>query len=527
MVRNRSRLTTNHVAVGLVAAFVGLFVCWPVARLTIEATSLSSLSDVFGSARFRSVIWFTLWQAVLSTLATMLLGLSGAWLIGLHQFRGKRILTGLWSAPFVMPSVVVGAAFLALLPERWERSTPAILCAHIFFNVGMVTRVVGEAWADLDERFEQSAATLGASPSAQRWLSIRLLAPTIASIAGVVMSLCLTSFAIIQILGGPRRSTIESEIWRQATQRLALDRASVLAGTQVILVLSVLLWTSRRRTGAAPQVRTRQQRPSFIGIMTGLGLTIITVTPLLVLLARSLQWTGKRLSLGAYRALPNLSPGSGLVESGLHSIWTSLRAMFLATAIATVLVCFASLGRRRSTTHERLVGILTGLPMAVSGVTLGLGTLLAFAKAPVAWRSQWWMVPVLQAVIAFPFGVRVLRPAVDALDPRLRHVAETLGATPGQAWWRVDAALLRRSMIGAVGICAAVALGEFGATSFLVDSGRSETIPVAIGRLTGRPGSQLQAQAAALAVILAILTTTLTFSSLRPRKPDPRQGSQA
>jgi thiamine transport system permease protein len=494
-------------------AFIGLFVVWPITRLASEGLDATAFTDVFGSRRFRSIIWFTIWQATLSTLATLALGLPAAWLIGRHRFAGQRFLVGLWSAPFVMPSVVVGASFLALLPPAWERSVPAIIGAHIFFNVGMVARVIGEAWAQLDERFEQTAATLGATPNDQRMLAVRLLTPTVASMAGIVLSLCLTSFAVIQILGGPRRSTVESEIWRQVSERGEIGRASVLAGIQLLLVLGALTVTTRGRSGAAPAIRQPLPLPKQVGGVIITVLTVATAAPFVVLVQRSIRLGGpgndSGYSFAAYRALGQATPGSGLLGSGLDAILTSIRSMVFATALAFLLVCCASVAGRQG---SRLISALIGLPMAVSGVTLGLGTLLGFAQPPVNWRTAWWMVPIMQAAIALPFGVRVLRPAIEALDPRLREAAMTLGATSWQSWLRVDAMLLRGKARSAIGICAAISLGEFGATTFLVRP-RSETIPIAIGVLSGRPGSAVQAQAAALAVILAILTVMLTFAS--------------
>jgi thiamine transport system permease protein len=493
-------------AAAITVAFVGLFVGWPVVRLFIEGATLSSVKTVLGSSRTQGIIWFTVWQALLSTAGTIALSLPAAWLIGTRRFRGRRFFIALWSAPFVLPSVVVGAAFLALLPERWERSIPALIGAHIFFNVGMAARVIGDAWSGLDQRFEETAATLGAPPRAQKVLAMRLLAPTIGSIAGVVGALCLTSFAIVRILGGLKHNTVETEIWRQTTERLALDRAAVLALIQIALVLSVLLATSYRRTGASTTPRKQVVAGGPIPSIIICALTIATTAPLVVLLNAALRWPGQqRLTVKAFDALRNETPGSGLLASPIHSIGTSLRNVVLATLLAAAMATFATAG----TKHGRFMTAVVALPMAVSAVTLGLGTLLGFAHSPLAWRTSWWMVPIMQSVVAFPFAVRVLRPASDAVDPHLRLVAATLGASPFSAWWRVNAALLRRPFRSALGLSAAIALGEFGASSFLVRP-RAETIPVAIGILSSRPGAQLQAQAAALAIILAVLTTVLT-----------------
>jgi thiamine transport system permease protein len=514
--RDRSRVavrTPTSASAGVfTAAVLLLFVAWPASRLLHEGLQWSAAAEVFGSRRLRGVIGFTVLQAVLSTVATLLLALPAAWLIGRHTFFGRRFLVALWSAPFTLPAVVVGAAFLALLPSDFERSLLAIVCAHMFFNIGMVARVIGEAWSAVDERFEQSAATMGAPPRDQRLLVLRLLAPTAFSVAGLVMALSLTSFAIVQILGGPSKSTIETEIYRQTFQGLRLDRASVLSLLQLLLVSSVLLLTTRRATGVGVASRTPQRAPRLVSALIIGGMTVVTLSPLVVLLERATRWPSSLTSgvagrsLAAFTSLRLPRPGNGLLSAPINSVAVSLRAASLATLLALGLAACATVGARTS----RLVSWLTTLPLAVSGVTLGLGALLGFASTPIAWRSKWWMVPVLQAMVAFPYALRIIRPAVESLDVRLSQVAATLGARPVQVWWRVAAPILRVPFRSAAALAGAVALGEFGATSFLVRE-RSETIPVVISVLSGRPGSQLQAQAAALAVILAVVTTLLSL----------------
>jgi thiamine transport system permease protein len=511
-VANNQPRTLRIGATALVASMIALFVVWPLVRLLIEAGNMQAIRAVFSSARLRGIISFTVFQAVLSTFATLALALPAAWLVGTHTVPGRQILTGLWSAPFVLPAVVVGAAFLAVLPETQERSLLALIGAHMFFNVGMTVRVIADAWGRLDDRLAAAAATLGVPPRRRTALEIRLLAPTILSMAGVVLTLSLTSFAIVQILAGPSRSTIETEIWRQTTQRLAFDRASVLALVQLALVGTVLVVTQRRDRAQALGPRTLRPMPKTIGVLIISTLTVLTLLPILVLLRRSLLWPGDAWSFEAFRALGRVQPGSGLLSSGWSAVLLSARSAFLAMVLATCLACCGAIASARGRSWP--LALLLSLPFAVSGVMLGLGTLLGFASDPIAWRSSWWMVPLMQAMIAFPFALRVLGPAVAAIDRRRRQTASTLGVSPFRAWRTVDAPLLTGPFVSAIALGAAVALGEFGATTFLVRP-RSETIPVAISVLSGRPGGQLQAQAAALAVVLAVLTAALSVLGSR------------
>lgn len=495
----------------ITVAVIGLFVVWPAGRLVASAFDATAAGQVFGSTRIWRIIWFTIGQATLSTVVTLLAAVPGAWLIGRHRFRGKRLLVAFWSAPFALPAVVIGAALLALLPERVERSLFSIVFAHVLFNVGMVARVLGDAWERTDERIEHAASTLGATPTRRNLMMLRILAPEAASLAGLVMALCLTSFAIISTLGGPRLGSVETEIHRQTFQTLRIDRAAVLALVQLILVSGALVVTTRQPSGASQQHRTLLRMPRFAGPIILCALTIFTALPVVVLAERATRWPrtdGSLRSFDGFTALFHPTRGSGLLGAPINALATSARSASMATVLAVLLALIAVAASRGS----QVIGAITTLPLAVSGVTLGLGTLLAFASAPVAWRSKWWMVPLTQAMVAFPFALRVLRPAVDGIDGRLRDAAATLGASPRQVLLRVVLPLVRAPLCAAAALAGAVALGEFGATSFLVRE-RSETIPVAISVLTSRPGDRLQTQAAALCVILAVMTMTLTATA--------------
>ncbi|MFT3852866.1 MAG: ABC transporter permease subunit [Ilumatobacteraceae bacterium] len=145
------------------------------------------------------------------------------------------------------------------------------------------------------------------------------------------------------------------------------------------------------------------------------------------------------------------------------------------------------------------------LPLGTSAVTIGFGMLLAFGRPPFDWRTAWWLVPVGQALVATPFVVRLLVPVLRAVPPDLRAAAATLGASPVRAWLAVDGRAILRPVVAGAGFAAAISLGEFGATTFLTRTGR-ETLPIAVGRLLGRPGELNRAQGFATATILLVLT---------------------
>jgi thiamine transport system permease protein len=157
------------------------------------------------------------------------------------------------------------------------------------------------------------------------------------------------------------------------------------------------------------------------------------------------------------------------------------------------------------------------VPLGTSAVTVGFGFFVAFDRAPLDLRSSVWLVPLAHAVVAMPFVVRLLVPALRSIDPALREAAGVLGASPFAVWREVDLPVVSRALAAAAGFAFAVSLGEFGATVFLSRPDRP-TLPIAIYRFLGQPGAANFGQAMALSVILMALTVVvvLVIDRLRP-----------
>jgi thiamine transport system permease protein len=120
------------------------------------------------------------------------------------------------------------------------------------------------------------------------------------------------------------------------------------------------------------------------------------------------------------------------------------------------------------------------------------------------------MLPIAHALVALPLAIRAITPVLNDIPDSLRQASSLLGATNWQVWRTIDFKIVRRAIIVAAAISAAVSLGEFGASSFLVRR-NSETLPVTISRLLSRPGDILQSQGYALASLLIIFSIIVIF----------------
>jgi thiamine transport system permease protein len=503
------------VLVGVPAAALALLFVWPMVTLVARVVRPGSF-DVLTRSTVLDTLWFSTWLAVLSTVLTMLVGLPVAGLLARYRFAGRRVTLAAATVPFVLPTVVVGAAFGALLPASWDATVRAVLLAHVYFNVAVVVRVVGGAWATVPHDLVAAAATLGASPrrtfAAITW---PLLRPAVGAAAGVVFVFTFTSYGVVRVLGSPAHPTLEVEIARRATQLGDVGGAAVLALVQMV-VLAVVVGVSTRagrrgwalRGSAGPRPPRRRHRLAVMGAAT--AVVVAVAVPLAALVVASLR-PGGTWGLSGWRALVRPvadRPGAGIAVDPLAALGVSLRAALVAAVLATAIGAMAVLAIGATRRTGRVLDGALMLPLVTSAVTVGLGLVITFDVGPFDWRARWWFVPLGQALVAVPFVVRALLPVLRAVPADLRAAANTLGASPMRAWWWVDVGILRRPLLAAAAFAGAISLGEFGATSVLSRSG-TDTATTAIVTLLGRTGDVPRAQGFALATMLLVLVAAL------------------
>ena len=543
---------------GVPVAFLAVFFAYPV--VSIVATGLSgdgalgAAAEVLTEGRTWELVWFTTWQAVASTLLTLVVGLPGAWLVARVRFPGRSVFRAIVTVPFVLPTIVVASAFTGLLGSgspvmawigpvlglsttpRLTETVAAVLVAHVFFNYAVVVRTVGGRWSNLDRSVEDAARVLGASP----WRTFRevtwpLLRPAAAAAAAIVFLFTFTSFGIILVLGGPRLATLEVEIYRTTAQLLDLPAAAALALLQLVAVVASLLVYARlgRRSAGRERLRAAAvvRRPPrgrgewTFTMATIIGGLVLVGAPIAVLVERSLR-TADGYGLAFYRAL---SEGGGvLFVSPLEATRNSLVFGIGATTIAVVVgglaaVAITSPGGAgpggQAGPLTRLFDGLLMLPLGVSAVTVGFGFVVALDTPPLDLRNSVALVPIAQALVATPFVIRLLVPVLESIDPRLRQAAAVLGAGPRRVWREVDLPIAFRALTAAAGFAFAVSLGEFGATVF-VARGDTPTLPIAIFRLLGQPGGLNFGRAMAMAVVLMAVTTVTVLAVDRARVGD-------
>jgi thiamine transport system permease protein len=534
-------------------AFLALFYFYPMGKILIlsinrsETGNITPFINAIQSSSIRGVLGFTIWQASLSTLLTLLVGLPSSYLLARFDFPGKPLIRAVTGVPFVMPTLVVAAGFNALLgPKGWinialmsilNLSEPpihfintltAILVAHVFYNTTIVLRMVGDFWSLLDPKLGHAAQSLGAN----RWqvlrrVTIPLLMPVITAAALLIFIFDFTSFGVVLILGGPHYATLEVEIYYQTISLFNLPLASVLSILQLgcTLILTViytrLIYRISRPLNLRASKQTQQRlrtwkSRAFAGVV--IGATLVFLTSPLVALATSsvISLETRRDREADVTSGPTLDFYRTLSQNPQESLFyvppTTAIGVSLSYATATVILALLvgtpaawALARGGDTLVNRVLDPLLMLPLGTSAVTLGLGFIVALAKPPLNLRASPLLIPIAHTLVAFPFVVRSLTPALRSIQPRLRDAAASLGASPRQVLRQIDIPLVGRALIVSATFAFTISIGEFGATS-IISRPEYPTIPVVIYRLLSRPGGLNYGQALAMATILMVVT---------------------
>ncbi len=515
--------------------FLAVLFFYPLASITLRGLApqgivdLSAFGKIVGSEFYRDTLWFTFWQATVSTVLTLFAAFPAAYVMARYAFRGKSLISALTLVPFVMPTVIVAAGFMALIgPRGWvnealkallnvdyapldiQNTIWIILLAHVFYNFAVALRLISGFWSNLDPQITAAARVLGAS----RWRAFRevtlpLLQPAILAAALLIFIFDFTSFGVILILGGPQFNTIETAIYRKTLIDFDLPLATALALVQLACTFAmIVIYTRLQNRAVVPldlrpqqiaQRRPATRRAQALLLIVTISMLSLLLLPLAALIVRSFV-VNNTVSFDNYLNLATNPRGSVLFVPPLTALGNSLLFAIVTTGIALIIgtaAAYVSAGKSR---WSRLSEPVWALPLGASAVTLGFGFLIGFPTL----RSSWIMIPLAHSLVAFPFVVRTITPALRSIRSNLREAAEVLGADPARVWREIDLPILGRALLIGGAFAFAVSLGEFGATAMLARA-EMPTLPYAIFRYLSQPGSLNYGQAMAMSTVLMLV----------------------
>jgi len=218
-------------------------------------------------------------------------------------------------------------------------------------------------------------------------------------------------------------------------------------------------------------------------------------------------------------------------DAELTALTLSLRiaAVAVGWALPFAILAAAALAHGRFPGKALLDGIVH-LPLVMPPVVVGYILLITLGtKAPLgAWLHDtlgirfvfsWTGAALAAGIISFPFQVRAIRLAMEAIDPGLRDAAETLGAGPIDRFFSITLPLALPGVIAGAITAFAASLGEFGAIITFVSNipGETRTLPLAIYTAIQSPGGEaMAARLAGLSIVLAL--AGLVLSELAARR---------
>jgi len=543
-------LTHPYVLAGLVpACFFLVFYFYPLAGIFYKSFFGTGkfdpgflLKGVF-SARMGRVIWFTFWQAAVSTFLTLACALPCALVLSSYRFRGKGFIKTMASIPFVLPAVVVAAAFQACFGEnalffafRIKNPLVLIFMAHVFYNFSVMLRIITGFRSSIQGRITEAARVLGAGPfRVFIHVTLPLLKPAILASCALVFIFCFSSFGIIMILGGPCISTIEVEIYRQAAHLFNLPLASFLSLIQIVITFA-LMWVytsfagrAARFTPDAEHINLKKPVLIWEKAVTAITITfigILCIMPLAALVAQSFSLDGK-LSFAFYKALFVNTSDSIFYIPPFNAVKFSV--LFAAAALVIALftgVCAALFIRFCDRSVRAAWAVVLDpvfmLPLSTSAVTLGFGIIITLDKPPLNLRTSIFLVPIAHALVGFPFVVRAVLPALRAIPDSMADAAAMLGASPLKIFKMIDLPLISRALAAGAVFAFTISLGEFGATIFTARPD-TPTIPIAIYRFLGQPGEMNYGQAMAVSTLLMVVTA-LGFAVIEKFRKESSEG---
>jgi len=494
----------------------------PLISVALKAAgSVAELTGVIQSPYYRGVMGFSLKQAALSTVFSVLLGLPGAYFVGRHHFPGRKLLRSISTVPFVLPSILAVLGFILVFgnsglinsirqttligdKEPWKMlySLRAIILAHMFYNFPLTLRIVGDAWYSLPQSKYNAARSLGAGPiKAFFTVDFPRLAPAILTSAVITFLYCFLSFAIILVLGGgPQFTTLEVEIYRLIKYQLDFSRGSGLAIIESIAALGLLaVYASldtvlRRRTvddDDAVKIRTPgritgwKMLPAFLYLIPALFLIFAPLISIMIysFLTRATRAASLHLSFSHWKSLF----GSGRVGASvpLNSV---IRTFSLGIAVAGITTVTAALAgwytAHRKGFLVKIIEFMLFIPMGVSTVMLGLGYLILTNSIPGGKALRLAALAASHTIIALPFAYRIISGRLKLISRRIPQAARVSGASPLKSFFTVELPLARGALVTAAVFSLAISAGELNATIILAPPDFT-TITLAIYRLIG------------------------------------------
>jgi thiamine transport system permease protein len=488
---------------------------WWVPGLVLGAL-MAGLLPILGVVDWRVTHWrfdpyigrvfrFTIWQAGLSTVLSVVPALAISHGLSRREFPGKSILLALLNAPMAMPAIVVVLALVSLFGQQgwlpgWVTlyGLPGILLAHVFFNLPLATRLLLASYSTIPgENFRLAAQLSFTDAQVYRRVIWPVLWRVMPQIGSLIFLLCAASFVIVLTLGGgPAATTLEVAVYQALRQDFDLPRAAVLALLQIGLGVVLTGFIGRFAGGAlaSPTLGFGQRfdgksfaarAGDYIGLII-LGLVILP--PFIVL---------------AVEGILRISFDVSLLTATGWSIGLGSISGFLSTLLAWNMAHSAA----RDPWLNRLSSGIGLASLIIPPAVLATGWFLMLRTTATSLPSVCLLVIAFNCLMALPFASATLGRHVAQLASRTEQLCQSLGMNRWSRILIIDFPLLRRPLFQAFLVSTLIGIGDLTALT-LFDNHGLVTLPKLIAL---QMGNYRGTQAAGTTLVLAGLCITLSL----------------
>ncbi len=249
------------------------FLYAPIVSLIVFSFNESRLVTVWGGFSTRwygelisdgqllEAAWVSLKIATISASLAVVIGTLAAFVLTrFGKFHGKLMLTGMVTAPLVMPEVIIGLSLLLLFEAMegmlgWPagRGMTTVIIAHSTFCAAYVAVIAQSRLRDMDESLEEAARDLGAGPVRVFFdITLPVIAPALVSGWLLAFTLSLDDLVIASFVSGPGASTLPMVIFSKVRLGVSPDvnaLATIIIGivALAVTVAGVLLMRQSKR----------------------------------------------------------------------------------------------------------------------------------------------------------------------------------------------------------------------------------------------------------------------------------------
>ena len=532
---------------GVTVAMLSLLILIPLVSILIYSFNLSfsEFWEVIFSTNVKKAFAVSIGCSFIAAVINSIFGLLLAWVLVRYDFPGKRIVDAMIELPFALPTAVAGITltkmysdngllgkFFGLFGIDVSYTRLGIIIAMVFIGIPFVVRAIQPVLEKLPAEVEEAGTMLGASKTRIFFNVIlpELMPPLLAGF-GLALARGIGEYgSVIYISGNSAKNGTQviSYIIMQKLNSGSADYEGAAAIALVMLIISfVLLFIinmlqllAARRSGGenyvqkAVQRNEKEKKSAAVYVLTVIALLffiVMLVMPLFAVIYRSLK-DGVSLYLSAISAKYTLS-----------ALKVTIIAAIIAVAVNTVFgLCAAWLLSKFSFKGNKVLSTLIDIPFSISPVIAGLAFIMTFGRMGWATPAIEWLNDLLGTDIAlvfsvpgvvlatifvtFPYVSRELLPVMQAQGSDEEEAAALMGAKGFTIFRKVTFPNIKWALVYGVILCAARAIGEFGAV-YAVSKTRGETftLPLEIDALYMAGSADSITQAFAVSSILVLI----------------------